>query len=167
LDKIILVLDGVSSGKTLFIDTIKQDGFWVWNVNPFNVLSMLSHKMGWDGQRTKEYYEYVNKLKDLVDQYLGFEKWNTEMMVAKFFRDDKAEVFIAHNFKDETKQFLKEKYENYHSILVTDSDLKDDTYDVTYNYKADDYTDKLLDQVAEWLNKNVVVEEVKEQDAEK
>jgi hypothetical protein len=122
--------------------------------------------MGWDGQRSKEYYDYIGKLKELVDESLGFEQWYTETMLSKFTTSDKAEVLIVHNVKDETKKFLKEKFENYHSVLVTDSDLVDDTYDVTMNFKNENYTEKVLFLLANWLIKNVV-EDAKEQDAEK
>jgi hypothetical protein len=142
--KQILVLDGISAGKTAFVEIVKTNGYWCWNLNSRNVLSMISHKIGWNGVRNKEYYDFLAKFEELANEYFDFENWYIHDMIQKFQQDKKVQVLIIHNCKEELRKVLSEEYINSQTILITDTHVSDDTYDFTLNYKDENYNNNIL-----------------------
>jgi hypothetical protein len=153
MDKLIIILDGVSGGKTKFIETAKTNNFWVWNLNDRNVLSMLSYKVGWDGNRTKQYYEFIEKLESLVDEYFNFEDWYLHNMISKFTKDDKANLLIIHNCKKDMTLKLKEEFSNCFIIKVLDKieepSVEDEQYFAIFDSRDELYPAKVLQILGE------------------
>jgi len=156
-NKVVLVLDGYSEGKNIFIDTIKNNGFWVWNLNGYNVLSVLAHKVGFDGERNKNYYDFITGLKELADKHFDFERQYTLSMIDKFVNNEKAEVLIIHNCDAQLAVELQEFYENCFDILLTDKEVEDSSYCKTLNYREDGFVDNVL-SVMNTLTKSFKVE---------
>ena len=97
-NKIIVALYGDAEHKNLFNETIKNAGFWVWNANPRNFLSVLARKhLGWNGKRTNEFYEFLEQFKDLVDKYWDYDLNYVKEMIYKLWNDKKTNVLILHN----------------------------------------------------------------------
>jgi hypothetical protein len=144
MDKVILILDGISTGKNIFINTIKANGYWTWNINCYNVPGMCAHKLGYKGERNADYYEFVNIVKDLADKYFDFERSYTFDMINKFMDNDKAKVLIFHNINSDLVYEVKEKYSNTFSLLIVDNDEIDESYEKTLNYTKGNYTDQIL-----------------------
>lgn len=144
MTKTILLLDGISTGKNIFIDTIKSNGYWCWNINGMNLLGMISHKLGYFGERNQAYYDFINDLKELADKYFNFETNYTASMINKFMQNEKATVLIIHNCNSELAIELKDFYSNVYDILIVDNDIIDDSYCKTLNYKDDNYIDNVL-----------------------
>jgi hypothetical protein len=144
-EKVVILLDGLSPGKTKFIETVKFMGnYWCWNLNAYNVLGMISHKLGYEGDRDQSYYEFINDLKELADKYFNFERNYTLTMIDKFMNNEKANVLIIHNIDPELAIELKDFYSNVFDILVVDNDVIDDSYDKILNYRDDNYVDNVL-----------------------
>jgi hypothetical protein len=144
MEKVVLILEGISTGKNIFIDTIKSHNYWVWNASHKNVLGMISHKLGYFGDRDSAYYEFINDLKELADKYFNFERNYTLTMIDKFMNNEKANVLIIHNIDPELAIELKDFYGNVFDVLIVDNDVIDDSYDKTLNYRDDGYVDNVL-----------------------
>lgn len=147
MEKVIIVLNGINEGKTKFVETIKEHGYWVWNLNHRNVLSMLAHKIGWNGERNQEYYTFIEEFRTLSNRYFESEEWYTNSMIDKFEQSDKANVLIIHNCSPSVADGLQAINENCYSILITDSDSECDEYCKTLNYKDEHYVDNVLDTI--------------------
>jgi hypothetical protein len=148
MGKLIVVLDGVSLGKTKFIETAKENNFWVWNLNDRNVLSMLSYKIGWNGNRDKPYYEFIELFEQLADKYFDFENWYFRSMIDKFTKDNKANLLVLHNCKLNIAIQLKEEFSNCFAIKVNDQvqdpALEDETYFAIFDNRDEKYAEKVL-----------------------
>jgi Zn-dependent M16 (insulinase) family peptidase len=148
MEKVILILNGVSSSKTKFIEIVKENGFWTWNLNSRNVLGLVSYKVGWSGDRSKSYYEFIEQFESLVDKYFDFENWYFSSMIKKFLANDKATLLIIHNCKENLAKKLKEEHANCFSINVLDQDAdplpKDEQYFAILNSRDEKYSEKIL-----------------------
>lgn len=144
MEKVIIILDGVSAGKTLFIETIKSKGWWTWNINSNNVLTMLAHKVGWNGVRDKNYYDFMNDLRSISNKYFDFERKNLLSMITKFFESDKVQVLVLHRVDTELSRELIETYTECYTILINDNDVVDDTYCKTLNSQSENYVNEVL-----------------------
>jgi len=148
MGKLIIILNGVSGGKTKFIETAKANDYWVWNLNDRNVLSMLSYKVGWDGNRTKQYYEFIEEFEQLVDKYFNFEDWYLHNMISKFTKDDKVNLLIIHNCKPEMATKLKEEFSNCFLVGVWDQieppSPADEEYFAIFDWHDENYSEKVL-----------------------
>jgi D-alanyl-D-alanine carboxypeptidase len=148
MGKLIIILNGVSGGKTKFIETAKANDYWVWNLNDRNVLSMLSYKVGWDGNRTKQYYEFIEEFEQLVDKYFNFEDWYLHNMISKFTKDDKANLLIIHNCKENMMSILKKEFANCFAIGVWDQieppSSADEEYFAIFDSHDENYSEKVL-----------------------
>ena len=156
-EQVILILDGLAPGKTLFIDTIKSNNWWTWNISSNNVLNLLCYKLEWDQVRDKNYYEFIEELKKLANKHFNFEFKRVNSMIEKFLDHDRAQVLILHNIEQELNEYLTSD-EAPHSdktftILITDNDVIDDTYCKTLNYKSETYVEDVL-HMMDVLTKN-------------
>jgi hypothetical protein len=143
--KSIIILDGLSIGKTNFIELAKSNNYWCWNVNKRNVLSFVAHKTGWDGIRTKEYFEFLDEQEALVNKYFNFEVWYWHDMIKKFEEDKRVQLLIIHNCREEVRQELIKEFVNCSSILIVDESVQDDTYTYSLNCKSPNYNENILD----------------------
>ena len=109
MKKTVLIISGNNDGKASFINVARQDGFWLWNFSAENRLSKLSYELGWTGDRTKRYYDWLKDFKAMTNSYWDFEYKYYCNMIEKFMRSDKANVAIIHNAGDETVAKLKSK----------------------------------------------------------
>jgi hypothetical protein len=148
MEKVIIILNGVSGGKTKFIETAKSNNYWVWNLNDRNVLSMLSYKVGWDGNRSKKYYEFIERFETLADEYFNFEDWYLHNMISKFSKDEKANLLIIHNCKEDMAEKLQAEYSNCFRLNTLDKiDLPlpgDEKYFAIFDCREEDYPEKVL-----------------------
>ena len=145
MEKVIIVLTGVNEGKNKFIDTIKENMWWTWNVNSSNRLSSLSYELGWNGEHNKSYFEFIQKFKQLANTYFDFENQYVNKLIVKFMENEKANALIIHNIDQEFSKKLQEQYRNCFSIHIADGIVQNDTYCKVLNFRDDDYVDKVLD----------------------
>ena len=139
-----MVLDGVSDGKTAFTTIVKEAGFWTWNINHKNVLSMLAGKIGWNGTRNNQFYDFIKDFHDLSNKYFDFESWYTFDMIDKFLSSDKANILIVHNCDLEISKKLQEDYENCYNILISDSPIEDSKYCKTLDFSSECFKQDVL-----------------------
>jgi hypothetical protein len=146
MNKAIIILNGVSEGKTKFVETAKANGYWVWNLNHLNVLSMITYELGWNGIRTKEYFSFIDDLKILADKYFDFENWYISFMIDKFQNSDKAKLLIIHNCTRDLAYKLQEESYNCFTIDIVNDDIVEENCDYCkiLNCKSDDYVDNVL-----------------------
>ena len=72
--KVVIALSGDSESKNEFDKILKSNGFWVWNANSRNYLSFIVRKnFGWSGNRTPEFYSFLEEMKSLLDKTCDFE----------------------------------------------------------------------------------------------
>jgi hypothetical protein len=150
MKKIILVLDGANNGKTVFTNTVKEAGFWTWNVNRFNVLNFLAYKIGWEGTRSNQYYDFLEKFEVLANESFDFENWYMHTRIDGFMKNEKPEILIIHKCSDAMRKKLQEEFSNLYSINIVDKDkewIPEDSegYGTTLNCKSVDYTKSIVD----------------------
>ncbi len=139
-----MVLDGFAEGKTTFIDTAKQSGYWVWNLNHRNVLSLVTRQLEWDGEKNKNYYNFIDEFSGIANKYLDFENQYIGRMIDRFENNDKANILIIHNCDKEISSKLQESYGNCYNIIITNIDTEPDcNYCKTLNCTKDNYKDEI------------------------
>lgn len=160
MEKAILILNGNSEGKTLFIETAKENGYWVWNLNHRNVLSMLAHKLGWNGERTKEYYSFIEEFEQIANKYFDSQSWYIGTMIEKFQHDEKVNVLIIHNCNQDLATILQEENSNCYTVIITSEDNEENCdYCKVLNCKSENYVDDILSTL-NILTKDFVKKEI-------
>jgi len=142
MKKIVIILDGKNEGKNVFDETIKAEGYWCWNVNPLNLLTFLSHKLGWDKQRNRKYRDFLEEFRELANRSLNFEENYVATKMEKLEESEKANVIVLHSLSDEIKQKVAQK-DNCYSVFISDTDDKQENYHVTLNYTSDTFVDDI------------------------
>jgi len=147
MEKAIIVLTGHKEGKNIFVDTIKEHKFWTWNINHLNRLSSLIYSLGWDGERTTEYYEFLKKFEGIANDYFDFKNQYVRDLIGKFLNNEKANILIVHSSDPELTEGLQKEYLNCYSIHISDNDFEKENCSKTLNYKDKDFTEKLLEAI--------------------
>jgi hypothetical protein len=154
--KIVLFLDGVPAGKTQFIETVKNEKYWVWNLNFRNLLSMIAHKLFWNGNRDEKYYLFIDEMEDLSNKYFNSENIYLNFMIDKFLQNEKPQILIIHNGKTETYKETVQKYGGTFNVLIRDRDAGTNVeeYNKIFNYKDLNYTNQILEFVTSLIGEN-------------
>ena len=149
MEKAIIILDGCSEGKTKFNEILKNNNYWIWNVNHLNVLSMVSHKVGWDGVRDKSYYNFIQEFEDLTKKYFDFERNYTIEMIEKFKENSRVNILIIHNCDGKLAVELQDFYTNCFDILISSENKSEEdcTYCKTLNYNSETFDNDVLSVV--------------------
>lgn len=118
--KVVISLSGDSDSKNEFNEILKSNGFWVWNANSRNYLSFIVRKnFGWDGNRSPEFYAFLEELKELLDKTFNFELDYTQKLIQRLDADEKTKVLILHNCSDEVLKEVSVEKDNVYRIHVT------------------------------------------------
>lgn len=126
--KHIFILDGVSTGKNEFNNQIKGKGIWTWNINPMNFLARLSYSFGWNGIKDDKFYEFSNKLLELVEEYWGFKTFYNDKLIDKFLEKPLVQALILHGTTEIERKRLKEKHGDIiTNMVIEESGTKDDS----------------------------------------
>lgn len=147
MEKAILVLDGISEGKTAFIDIAKEAGYWIWNINHRNVLSMLAGKVGWDGNRNNTFYDFIKEFDSLANDYFNYEEWYTLEMINKFLGDERTNILIIHNCNREISGRIQEEFENCYTICVDKEEKENPDYCKRLVFSSENFKDSVLDSL--------------------
>ena len=135
MKKTVLIISGNNNGKTEFINKARQNDFWLWNFSAENRLSKLSYELGWSGDRSKKYYDWIKDFKTLANSYWDFEYKYYCNMIEKFLRSDKANLAIIHNAGLETVSKLKSKgFDSMYTLDISDGTEDAFTYDKTLSF---------------------------------
>ena len=146
--KAIIILTGISEGKTRFINTIKDNGYWTWNVSHMNFLSSQTHKLFWDGTRDEKYYEFIKKFESLVDEYFDLPWMYVEKYIKKLRESEKARVVIVHGIDGDISRALLGKYNNCYDVHILNHDGESDHYR-SFNYESETYDEDVLEFMKE------------------
>lgn len=144
MGKVILILDGIKEGKTLFVDTIKKNNYWTWNVSPKNFLSMIAYKLGFDGERDSRFFDFIAEFDELANRYWNFEINYIQNLIQKFNNKPEVNVLIVHNCKPDVSLLLQDKYENCFNVLITDNDGENNNYCKVMNFNDDGFEESVL-----------------------
>jgi hypothetical protein len=144
VEKAILVLDGISEGKTAFIDIAKEAGYWIWNINHRNVLSMLAGKIGWDGNRNNNFYDFVKDFDALANKYFNYEEWYTLDMINKFIDSENTNILIIHNCNCEISSRIQEEFENCYTVCIDKEEKENSDYCKRFNFSSDNFKESVL-----------------------
>lgn len=128
--KVMVVLDGKKEGKAQFDKIVKDAGYWIWNVNPLNVLVMVSHKLGWNKEKDKAFYDYLEEFRELVNRRNNFEEKYVASMIDKLEESTSTHAIIFHSLSSAVKEKLKTK-EFCYRFLINDGEERSD-YDKTF-----------------------------------
>lgn len=159
MEKAIVILNGKNEGKTVFVEHAKSNGYWVWNINYRNVLTMLAHKVGWDGKRDKSYYDFIDGLAALSNKNFDSENKYVFDMIEKFLSSDKANLLVVHGCSIDIVKAILEKNTNAYTINIATSDEKVDAnnrYCKALNCNSESYKDDILNTL------NIITKELKE-----
>ena len=144
--KAILVLDGVARGKTRFLNFAKDSGIWVWSISSINVLTAIAHKLYWDSNKTREFYDFLTEFSEMANRYFNFEEKYIATMLEKFFRNNRVDLLVIHNCSERVRDILyKAHKEICFGIRIVDSDLINDSGEYHYilNCDTDFYDDDI------------------------
>jgi len=145
MEKVVLIVDGFSEGKNIFQKVLKENNYWVWNINNMNVLSIVPPKiLLYKGERNEKFYSFIGEFKDLADKYFDFERAYTLSMIDKFMEDERADVLIIHNCEGKLAMELQEFYSNCFDVYIGENDEESVTYCKTLNYMSEDYKENIL-----------------------
>jgi hypothetical protein len=116
--KAVIFIAGNNEGKNKFEEVVKSElrdnskpstednkRFWVWNVNPSNMISKDTESWGWDGVR----------------DYYGFKFFYVNGMVEKFKAHNKANVLIIHSTDKKLQEKIMEESEAFSLYVGRDS----------------------------------------------
>jgi hypothetical protein len=137
MKKAVIVIQGVNEGKTTFSLITKneehkfrpEDGFWIWEVNPNNVLGVAAKTLGSSGIRDNPYYDFIGELKILANKYWDFEAKYIDEMVNKFNGNDKVDLLIVHGLDNDLVSSLKADYGVFTLMITSSRSTKDFTKD--------------------------------------
>jgi len=147
--KAIIILTGISEGKTKFVNTIRENGYWTWNINHMNFLSSLTHKLFWDGVRNDKYYEFIKKFESIANEYYNYNLLYAERLIEKLFKSDKTTIVVIHSSNAEMRKTLLEKYENCYDIHIVNNNGGDYECYKSLNCENESYVEDLLKIVEE------------------
>jgi hypothetical protein len=132
--KAVIFIAGNNEGKNKFEEVVKSElrdnskpstednkRFWVWNVNPSNMISKDTESWGWDGVRDEKHQEFVKKIVELADNYYGFKFFYVNGMVEKFKAHNKANVLIIHSTDKKLQEKIMEESEAFSLYVGRDS----------------------------------------------
>lgn len=148
--KIIVILDGMSKGKTQFLNFAKDSGIWVWSISSTNVLTAISHKLYWDSNRNRKFYDFLTEFSELSNRYFNFEENYIKTMLEKFERNNRVDMLVIHNCSKPLRDKLYNVYkDNCRGIKIVDEDTTDINYHyiLNYNNNYDDEIKKLLEEL--------------------
>ena len=149
MEKTIIILDGVSYGKTDFGHIAKREGnYWTWNINHRNVLTVIAHKLFWDGNRNAKYYDFIEEVREIATRYWNFEEKYVASMIEKFERDDKTILLVIHSCSEDIKDKIQSTERNCYSIKISNTDDVDVTYCKTLNCKSETFKEDVLNTLA-------------------
>jgi hypothetical protein len=158
MEKIIIVLTGVSEGKTKFTELIKaqteESGdakYWTWQINTRNVVGKTVEFITEEPPiRDKKYYDYINKRIELDNEYWNFEYNHYLKMIKRFMEKEtprRPVVLIIHGCSPEHSIMLQEQFDNCFSVHITDKTpyIGDNQFTVVLNNSDLDYEKNILD----------------------
>jgi len=146
MGKCIVILDGISEGKSTFDRVAKKNNYWVWNVNHRNVLSVLTRKLYWNGKKDLHYYNFIEEFESLCNEYWEFDFEYINKMIQTFMENEKATLLVVHNCTNENKDKLQELYPTTaFSVFISEDDVVNEEYSKTINCRSEDYENKILE----------------------
>ena len=96
MNKAIILLSGLPSAKTKFIEESKKSNF-LWNCNFRDFLGTKANGLYWDGERDENYYGFTLEFSRLVSKYFRAEEKYLKEKIEKFLADDSEEKKIGNN----------------------------------------------------------------------
>lgn len=156
-EKAIVILNGRNEGKTQFVEIAKKNDYWVWNLNYNNVIAMVAHKVGWDGERNENYSNFVKEFSKLSKKYFNAEFNYIEGMAQKFSKNPKANLLIIHGSTPEISKHLQENYNSYTINIAANEDAVDNN---TKYCKVLNFSDNKFEQEVK-NTLNVLTKELK------
>lgn len=114
LCKVIIILSGDKIGKNIFDKVIKENGLWVWNINPYNPVGVSARYLGakYLGNNFKDsekFNSFVDNLIELSDEYWDYKYRYCKDMITNFKNDENTNVLVVHGCDKETSSRLIEE----------------------------------------------------------
>jgi len=155
MEKVIIILNGVSEGKTKFVNIIKGDGYWTWNINHLNLLGSLARDVGWNGDREDgSYFKFLKEFENIANKYYDFKRRYAYNMIEKFNKSNKATVLIIHSMDSQLGREIQERNINCYNIYIAKNDEEKQDCHKTLNCEGENYTGEVLGTM-DTLTKNI------------
>ncbi|MCK5022698.1 MAG: hypothetical protein KAS04_00860 [Candidatus Aenigmarchaeota archaeon] len=117
--KTIVILSGNSTGKTIFDYVIKNNGYYVWNINPYNVIGKSAMYLGWDAVRDDTYHKFLDEIMEISEEYFEFKTWYARKMIARFIQSSyEPNVLVLHGYNIETSRKIVDEHPNVFTIDI-------------------------------------------------
>lgn len=163
MNKAIIVLDGISEGKTRIIELAKQHPYWIRNINSRNALSYASRldEAGYDGKTKDEnYYTFIEEFEKLADKHFDFTKRYYLNHIKRFNSSEKAQIMFFHN-TNKIREYLRDNEEEVGPIyfIYVGKDASQDGYDKCLNILDNNFEEQVLKLLND-LTKNLSEETV-------
>lgn len=153
--KAVVCVFGVADGTTLLnLVTMNKDhkfypenGWWLWCVNPANVLNLCARTLGAPPERNDNYFEFTSKLRSLANDYFDFDDNYVEEMVTRFKEDEKVDLLYIYGISEEKSKFLQEDAGAFTLMISSTKSNKDFTpfYDKVLKWDDDNFTNDVVD----------------------
>jgi len=157
-NKAVVCVSGISDGTTLLnVTTMNKDhkffpknGWWLWCINPANVLNLCARTLGAPADRNDAYFEFTSKLRSLANEYFDFDNAYVDEMVQRFSADDRVDLLYIYGIGEEKTKFLQEDVGSFSLMVSSTKSNKDfsSQYDKVLKWDDPDFTDN----VVEFLN---------------
>lgn len=159
MEKTIIILSGVSEGKTRFAELTMNSGYWTWQINTRNSASKAAEILGCDVQdRNELYHKSLNRLISFANEEWNFEENYILRRIDKFKDDDRVVVLIIHglNNKDFIAELQEEEAAN--TIHIVDKEPSDGilaSYDYVLNCQDSGFEEMVARMMRVFTNNTI------------
>ena len=109
MGKLTIIISGDNALKNDFDKLVKNEGYWTWNVNVYNRLAEIAKEMGWNGDRNRYYYKFIEDLYNLSEEYFNFPKNYYKHHLKNFREKEGVDLLVMHGCKQEhANEFRRE-----------------------------------------------------------
>ncbi len=157
-NKKIITLNGYAEGKNKFKEILIEKNIVVWDRNLYDKLSKAAEISGWNRIKNTNYWEFLEELKIIADQYFNYENDYLNRNINIFLNHKSPQLLILHGCNKETVKNLKEKFDimNIHVHKINGDELLEG-YDIVLDYPTEEFEDEVNSVINEMFNPEKVV----------
>ena len=116
--KTVIILSGNSTGKVIFDYVIKGDRYYVWNINPYNVIGKSETYLRCDAVKDDDYHKSLYENTEFSEEHFEFKIWYARRIIEGFVLSDNPNVLVLHGYDVETSRKIIDEHPNVFSIDI-------------------------------------------------
>ena len=153
--KAVVCVFGVADGTTLLnLVTMNKDhkfypenGWWLWCVNPANVLNLCARMLGAPPERDNDYFEFISETRASANKNFDYDNVYIDDMVTRFGNDEKVDLLYVYGISEDRAKELQEDVGAFTLMVSSAKSNKDFTpfYDKVLKWDDDNFTNDVVD----------------------